>query len=66
MNVMMAKLEAILRRTYGMGGKLSVMEHLGAVLNLSDQTLSVDGRRIELTKNEFRILQMLMENGEKS
>ncbi|MCR5322347.1 MAG: response regulator transcription factor [Lachnospiraceae bacterium] len=61
-NVLMAKLEAILRRAYGMGSRAAVMEHKGAVLNLSDASVSVNGARMELTKNEMRILQTLMEN----
>ena len=31
------------------------------MLNVSDGTLTVDGQRLELTRNEFRILQMLLE-----
>ena len=31
-------------------------------MNLSDASLTYDGKRIELTKNEFKILQTLMEN----
>lgn len=62
LEVMNAKIQALLRRTYDMGGKTSVMEHRGAVLNLNDTTLTFDGQRIDLTKNEFRILQTLLEN----
>ena len=45
-----------------MTGKIPVLEHRGAVLNLNDTTLSYEGKRIELTKNEFRILQTLLDN----
>ncbi len=62
LNVMMAKLRAVLRRAYDMGGRGPVLEHGGAVLNLNDASLSYEGMRVELTKNEFRILQTLMEN----
>lgn len=62
LSVMMAKIQAVLRRTYDMGGKIPVLEHKGAVLNLGDASLSYNGERIELTKNEFRILQTLLEN----
>ncbi len=62
LNVMTAKIQAMLRRTYDMGGKIPVLEHKGAVLNLNDTTLLHNGNTIELTKNEFRILQTLMEN----
>lgn len=62
LSVMTAKIQAVLRRTYDMGGKIPVLEHKGAVLNLGDASLSFNGERIELTKNEFRILQTLLEN----
>jgi DNA-binding response OmpR family regulator len=62
LNVMMAKIGAVLRRTYDMSGDVPTLEHCGAVLNLNDTTLEYQGERIELTKNEYRILQTLMEN----
>lgn len=62
LNVMMAKIQAVLRRTYDMVGKIPVLEHRGAILNLNDTTLTFQGEYVELTKNEFRILQTLMEN----
>lgn len=62
LSVMMAKIQAVLRRTYDMAGKIPVLEHRGAVLNLNDTSLTYNGERIELTKNDFRILQTLLEN----
>lgn len=62
LDVLMAKLQAILRRTYDFGTNAEFLEHGGAVLNLADATLTWQGERIELTKNEYRILQALMEN----
>lgn len=62
LNVMTAKIQAMLRRTYNMGSKIPVLENNGAVLNLNDTTLTYNGNKIELTKNDFRILQTLMEN----
>ncbi len=62
LNVLMAKLQAVLRRAYDMGGKIPVLEHRGAVLNLNDASLTYQGVRMELTKNDFRILQTLLEN----
>ena len=62
LQVLTAKLQAILRRTYDFGGQMSVLEHRGAVLNLSDGSLAWQGRKVELTKNEQRILQCLLEN----
>lgn len=62
LNVLTAKIQAILRRTYDFSGNISVLEYRGAVLNLNDMTLTLNDEKLELTKNEFRILQMLMEN----
>ena len=62
LSVFTAKVEAILRRTYDLSGKIPVLEHKGAILNLNDTTLTFQGEKIELTRNEFRILQTLMEN----
>lgn len=61
-DVYVAKIRAILRRSYDMAGKIPVLEHRGAILNINDASLTYAGERIELTKNEFRILHTLMEN----
>ena len=62
LNVLMAKVQALLRRTYDFGGSSRLIQHKGAVLNLDDGSLSLGNKKLELTKNEFRILQVLMEN----
>ena len=62
LSVLTAKIQALLRRTYDLSGKVPMMEHRGAILNLYDTTMTYNGEKIELTKNEFRILQTLMEN----
>lgn len=62
LGVLTAKIQAVLRRTYDMSGKVPVLEHRGAMLNLYDTCLTYEGKKISLTKNEFRILQTLMEN----
>ena len=41
---------------------MGVIEHNGAVLNTADASLNVGGNRVELTRNEYRILQTLMES----
>lgn len=61
LNVLMAKLQAILRRTYDFGAQPPFFTHRGAVLNTADATLNRNGEQIDLTKNEYRILQLLME-----
>lgn len=60
--VLIAKIQAILRRTYDLNEAAPTLEHMGAVLNLNDSTLTFRDETIELTKNEFRILQTLMEH----
>lgn len=62
LDVMTAKIQAVLRRTYELAGKVPALEHRGVILNLNDTALLWQEERIELTKNEFRILQTLMEN----
>lgn len=60
--VLSAKVQAMLRRTYSFGGQSNLLEHRGVILNLSNASLEVNGEKVELTKNEFRILQALFEN----
>lgn len=62
LNVLMAKLQAVLRRTYDFDSSTDVLEYRGVVLNLADASLRYRGKRIDLTKNDYRILQSLMEN----
>ena len=62
MGVLMAKVQALLRRTYDFGASVPVIEHRGAFLNTGDNTLTYEGGDIPLTKNEYRILLCLMEN----
>lgn len=63
--VVTAKVQAVLRRTYEFRGNTNMLEWHGAYLNLSDATLQYQEQKMELTKNEFRILQMLIENAGK-
>ena len=50
----------MLRRTYSFQGQVNILEHRGAVLNLGDASLTFEGQKTELTKNDFRILEVLM------
>lgn len=61
-SVLLAKVQAVLRRTYDMSGGIAVIEHKGITLNLNDFTLSYQDKILELTKNEFRILETLLAN----
>lgn len=64
LNILTAKVQAVLRRTYDFGGakQAGLCEHRGAVLNMDNATLVYRGAQIELTKNEYRILCVLMES----
>lgn len=61
LNVVTAKVQAVLRRTYEFRGTADVMEWNGVILNLSDATVLYEDQKLELTKNEFKILQILLE-----
>ena len=61
LEVLLAKVQAILRRTYSFQNQSSVMEHGHVILNLTDMSLLYQGTKLELSKNEFRILQLLYE-----
>lgn len=65
LEVLTVKIQAMLRRSYDFVGKSQILEHRGAILNLTETTLTYQDEKAELTKNEFRILQILMENKEK-
>lgn len=59
-NVLMAKIQAILRRSYDFAPDAQVIEHRGAILDTGDNSLFYSGGKIPLTKNEYRILLCLM------
>lgn len=60
--VLVAKVQALLRRTYDFTQTPEVLSCRGAVLNLADANLYVGETRIELTRNEFKMLELLMQN----
>lgn len=61
-SVLMAKLQALLRRSYDFTAAPPLLSHRGAVLNPGDTLLQYGETRIDLTKNEYRILLCLMES----
>lgn len=65
LDVLTVKIQAMLRRSYDFMGQSSVIEHRGVMLNLSEAALYYNEERIELTKNELKIMQILMENKDK-
>lgn len=62
--VLTAKVQALLRRTYDFAAtsESNILTHMGAILNLSDASIVYNDEKLDLTKNEFRILKVLMEN----
>ncbi|MDO4475119.1 MAG: response regulator transcription factor [Eubacteriales bacterium] len=61
-SLLMAKLQALLRRTYDFASSVPVLEHRGALLHTGDQSLVYENEKISLSKNEYRILLVLMKN----
>lgn len=62
LNVVTAKIQAWMRRTYTFQNQMHVLERQGIVLNLGSAELSYQDKKIELTKNDFKIMQILMEH----
>ena len=60
-SILIAKIQAMLRRSYDFGTASPVLEHRGAVLSTGDNALTYNGQKLELTKNEYRIVLALME-----
>jgi Response regulators consisting of a CheY-like receiver domain and a winged-helix DNA-binding domain len=61
LSVLTAKIQALLRRAYDFSADAPMLTCSGAVLDTGSQTLTYRGQRAELTRNEYRILQFLME-----
>lgn len=61
-NVLHAKLQAILRRTYNYSVQSHLITHAECVLDLAESTLSYNSNRLELTKTEMKIMQLLIEH----
>jgi len=61
LNVLTAKLQAMLRRAYGMELSKRTLECRGITLNLDDAGAEISGEKIDLTKNEFLIMRTLFE-----
>ena len=60
LNVLMAKIQALLRRSYDFADSAPHLEHRGAALHPGEYMLRFQGQEIPLTKNEHRILLTLM------
>lgn len=66
LNIFLAKVQALLRRTYSFKVKMNVLESNGVILNLEEITLAYKDHKLSLSKNEFKILQILLENKNKA
>lgn len=64
LNVLTAKIQALLRRTYSFSKQFHILTYHDFILNLLDATISYKTQTIQLTKNELKILQMLFEKPE--
>lgn len=64
LNVITAKIQALLRRTYSFSKQFHLLTYKELILNLLDATVSYHEQVIELTKNELKIMQMLFEKPE--
>ena len=62
LDVLTAKVNALLRRSYDFAASAPLLEHRGAILDTGGDVLLFQGQRIELTRNEYRILLTLMQN----
>ena len=62
LGVLTAKVQALLRRTYDFAAPGPALAHRGAVLQQDDQTLLVNGEKLALSKNEYRILFTLLKD----
>ena len=62
LGVLTAKVQALLRRTYDFAAPGPALAHRGAVLQQDDQTLLINGEKLALSKNEYRILFTLLKD----
>ncbi len=62
LDVLTVKVQAMLRRTYDFSGEGEVLSHQGVFLYPAEAKVSYGEEKLELTKNELRILQTLMEH----
>lgn len=65
LSVLVAKVNALIRRSYSFSNQTDVLEHKGVILNLENTCVLYKDKEVELTKNEFKIIKTLMENIDK-
>ncbi len=62
LQILLAKIQALLRRTYDFQTQTNLIAHKGMILDLMNTNLQIGNQKVELTKNEFRMLELLFEN----
>lgn len=62
LQILLAKIQALLRRTYDFQTQTNFIAHKGMILDLMNTELQIGNQKVELTKNEFRMLELLFEN----
>ena len=62
LNVLTAKIRAMIRRSYSYTGQMNALNHGGVIFNLMDDTVSFKEDKCNLSKTEAIIMTMLMEN----
>ena len=60
--VLTAKIQALLRRTYALNEQKRVLSYQELSLNLNDSTVTCNLEKLPLSRNEYLILQLLLEN----
>lgn len=64
-HILLAKITSLLRRTNMLNENIDIIDAKDFILNINKSTLEKDGKLIELTRNEFRILKYLVQNRNK-
>ena len=65
LNVLISKIQALLRRSYDFAGQNALLEHVGVILDKDNLSITYESRTVELTKNEGKIMIVLMEQAGK-
>lgn len=65
LNVLISKIQALLRRSYDFAGQSALLEHVGVILDKDNLSITYESRTVELTKNEGKIMIVLMEQAGK-
>ena len=65
LSVLTVKVQAMLRRTYDFAEGGEMLTYHGVMLQVAEAALTYQDKKVELTRNELRILKTSMENKEK-